>query len=356
MKPGALLIRADASLAIGTGHVMRCLALAQAWQDAGGQVTFVAAELPESLSARLVSEHIAVHRVDISTHALATPAPGGPEDAARTVALVGELNADWIVIDGDRFDVDFLQTVRASGLHALLIDDFAARESFPVDLIVNPDPEAEEGTYRKRGARGPFLIGTTYILLRRELREAIPRKEIRRKGTRILVSLGGSDPENLAPRIAEALGQNPELQVTVIAGPSYDKTDELRKVNASNLRVVVDPPNIAPLMRDSDIAIIAAGGTLWELLSAGCAVLSYSRNDVQARVVRAFAKRGIVADMGETRNFNPTELASAVAELMNEHGKREMMSSRGRAIVDGLGASRVVKAMLQKLQESENPE
>jgi spore coat polysaccharide biosynthesis predicted glycosyltransferase SpsG len=333
---------------------MRCLALAQAWQDAGGQATFAVAELPDSLSARLVSEGIAVHRVDIPVpDADALAAPGGPEDAARTLALTARLNAEWIVIDGDRFGVDFLQTVRASGIRTLLIDDFAERASFPADFIVNLDPEAEERIYRKRGATGRLLIGTSYILLRRELREAMPRKEIRRTGNRILVSLGGSDPENLAPTIAAALRQNPELQVTVIAGPGYDKTDELRNVKASNLRVVVDPPNIAPLMGDSDIAIIAAGGTLWELFAAGCAVVSYSRNDVQARVVRAFSKRGIVVDMGETRNFNPGELASSVDELVNDEGKRETMTRLGRAMVDGLGASRLVKAMLQGTEDSE---
>src|SRR5260370_26639481 len=130
MKPSVLLIRADASLVIGTGHVMRCLAVAQAWQDAGGTANLAAAELPDALSPRLTAEGVTLSRV----HAK----PGGPEDAAETVAQAHRLRADWVVIDGDRFGSDFLETVLAPGFRVLLIDDFADRDSFSADLVVNP--------------------------------------------------------------------------------------------------------------------------------------------------------------------------------------------------------------------------
>jgi UDP-2,4-diacetamido-2,4,6-trideoxy-beta-L-altropyranose hydrolase len=336
MKPGVLLIRADASLAIGTGHVMRCLALAEAWQDAGGNVVLAVAELPDALSPRVTAEGVSLSRI----HAT----PGGSEDADETVAQAHRLSADWVVIDGDRFGSDFMETVRAAGFRVLLIDDFADRESFPADLIVNPNLDDDGEAYRKRGATARLLTGPSYVLLRREFRQGPEKRETRQTGNRILVTLGGSDPENLTPKIADALAQCSDLEVTVIVGAGYDKVSELRKLHANNLRVVFSPPDMALFMNDADQAIVAAGGTLWELLSMGCAVLSYSRNIVQARVVQALSRRGAVADMGETRHFDPAKLAASVKELVDLPSVRECMANLGRTLVDGLGATRVVEA------------
>jgi spore coat polysaccharide biosynthesis predicted glycosyltransferase SpsG/GNAT superfamily N-acetyltransferase len=314
---------------------MRCLALAQAWQDAGGTVSLAVAELPDALSPRVPAEGVTLSRIDAT--------PGGSEDAAETIAQAHRLSADWVVIDGDRFGSDFLETVRAAGFRVLLIDDFAGRKSFPADLIVNPDLDDGE-PYRKRGATARLLMGPPYVLLRREFRQETERKEIRQTGNRILVTLGGSDPENLTPRIANALAHCSDLEVTLIAGAGYDKANELRKLRASNLRVVFNPPNMAQFMKDSDQAIIAMGGTLWELLSMGCAVLSYSRNDVQARMMQVLSHRGVVVDLGETRHFDPAKLVASVKDMVDSYRARERMIRLGRTLVDGLGAARVVEA------------
>jgi UDP-2,4-diacetamido-2,4,6-trideoxy-beta-L-altropyranose hydrolase len=337
MKPGAILIRSDASLAIGIGHVMRCLALAQSWQDAGGTASLAAAELPDALLSRVAAEGIVLSRV----HAT----PGGPEDARETVAQAHRLRADWVVADGDRFGSDFLQMVRDAGFRVLLIDDFADRESFPADLIVNPNLVNNGEPYRKRGATARLLTGPSYVLLRREFRQETEKKELRHnRGKSILVSLGGSDPENLTPKIVGALAHYSDLHITVIVGPGFHGGDELRKLSRSNLHVVFNPPNIAQIMKDSDQAIIAAGGTLWELLSVGCAVLSYSRNIVQSGVVQALSHRGVVGDMGETRDFDPAKLVVSVKDLVESPERQERMTNLGRTLVDGVGATRVVEA------------
>jgi UDP-2,4-diacetamido-2,4,6-trideoxy-beta-L-altropyranose hydrolase len=257
------------------------------------------------------------------------------------------LRADWVVIDGDRFGGDFLKAVRAAGFRILLIDDFADRETFPADLIVNPNLDDDGESYRKRGATARLLMGPSYVLLRREFKQRAEKREIRRTGNRILVTLGGSDPENLTPKMVDALAPCSDLEITAIAGASYDKAEELRERNASNLRVIFNPPGIAQFMNSSDQAIIAAGGTLWELLSIGCSVLSYSRNIVQTRIVQSLSHRGVVVDMGETRNFDPANLLATVNELVDSRKARERMTTLGRMLVDGLGATRVVEAVQQ---------
>src|SRR5947209_553477 len=96
MSLGALLIRADASVAIGTGHVMRCLALAQAWQDAGGRVVFVMAQHTIAIKNRLRREAIDVILLQV--------APGSQEDSSQTAAIAADLAVDWVVVDGYQFD------------------------------------------------------------------------------------------------------------------------------------------------------------------------------------------------------------------------------------------------------------
>jgi UDP-2,4-diacetamido-2,4,6-trideoxy-beta-L-altropyranose hydrolase len=318
---------------------MRCLALAQAWQDAGGTASLAAAELPDALSPRVTSEGVSLVPVNAT--------PGGPDDAAETVAQGRRLKADWVVIDGDRFGGDFLSAVRAGGLRVLLIDDVAARESFPADLIVNPNFNEDGEPYRRRGSTARVLAGPTYTLLRREFRQASEKKEVCQAGNRILVTLGGSDPENLTPIIAETLARCPDLEVIVIAGAGYENAASLRKMNAKNLRVIFNAKNMAQIMQDCDQAIIALGGTLWELLSAGCAVSAYSRNPAQANLVRALCDRQVVVDLGETSQFDPEKLVASVKELAASPAARERMAKLGRALVDGMGAVRVVEAALQ---------
>ena len=318
---------------------MRCLALAQAWHLAGGMTSLAASELPDALAPRVTAEGVALTWI----RAVA----GSLVDARETVAQARRIGADWVVIDGDRFGSDFLATVRASGFRVLLIDDFADRESFPVDLIVNPDLDDDGEPYRKRGAVARLLLGPSYILLRREFRQEIEKKEFRKTGNRILVTLGGSDPENLTPEIASALAVCPDLEVMVIAGAGFDKLNELRTMESSNLKVVFNPPNMAQFMKDADLAIVVAGGTLWELLSMGCAVLSYSRNIAQARVIQALSRRGVLVDMGQTDHFDSSKLVNSVKELVASAVTRERMTNMGRALVDGRGAARVVEAVQQ---------
>jgi UDP-2,4-diacetamido-2,4,6-trideoxy-beta-L-altropyranose hydrolase len=333
-----LILRCDADGSIGTGHVMRCWALAQAWQDAGGSTVFVIATCPPTLQARLSSSGCALFRI--------AGTPGSSVDAAATVRRARQLNADWVVVDGDCFQSHFLEHIRSAGVRLLLIDDFADRERFPADLILNPNFCADAEVYRKAGSPAAVLTGPRYALLRREF-QGTRERQPGEKGNRVLITPGGSDPDNLTLRIATALGKCVDLQLTVVAGAEYPHPEELQQLQSANLKVVVDAHDMAELMKRADLAIIAAGGTLWEMLSMGCVVLSYSRNTVQRRVIRSLADEGVVVEMGDTSQFDPNHLVSAVRHLAESSSARERMARLGRALVDGRGASRVVQALRQ---------
>ncbi len=270
MKGSGLIIRADASAMIGTGHIMRCLALAEAWRDSGGEAIFAVAETPLAIERRLADENFSIVRI---------PKPaGGSQDADATVGdLARECEAAWLVVDGDRFDVAFLQRVKSGARRVLLIDDFAERESLPSDLILNPNLDSTEGSYRKRGTLAPLLLGAPYVMLRREFTAWRGQRNFPEEARKILITLGGSDPDNLTPKVVEALGGLPSREITVIAGPGYPYLRELKRLGKANIRVVFSATNMRERMEHADLAVIAGGGTLWELLFMGCVVLSYAK-------------------------------------------------------------------------------
>jgi UDP-2,4-diacetamido-2,4,6-trideoxy-beta-L-altropyranose hydrolase len=313
---------------------MRCLALAQAWQDVDGQASLIAAELPDSLGDRLRGNGVSVTRI--------TATPGASDDARNLVAHGSQIDAEWIVIDGDRFSCDFLEFVCNAGFRVLLIDDFANRPSFPANIIVNPNLGANLEKYRRCDSGTQFLTGARYALLRREFQRHFNRR-VREQGQGALIAMGGSDPENMASRIVAALSNCSDLQITVVAGSAYADKDQLSRT--PNVRLVFDAQEMADLMMESDIAITAAGGTLWELLCTGCAVLSFSRDAGGADILECLAKYGALINLGNMADFDPATLRSAVRDLASSVSERKRMAEKGQALVDGRGAKRVVEAL-----------
>ena len=126
----SLLIRADAGPAIGIGHVMRCIALGQAWRLLGGTVCFLCAELPDLLRSRLLEEgfHVESHRAEI----------GSDEDASCTLNLASALGADWLALDGYNFGIEFQQAIQADKCCLLLIDDYAHLDEYVPDVLLAP--------------------------------------------------------------------------------------------------------------------------------------------------------------------------------------------------------------------------
>jgi UDP-2,4-diacetamido-2,4,6-trideoxy-beta-L-altropyranose hydrolase len=316
---------------------MRCVALAQAWSAAGGNAVFVVAELPAGLQIHLRAEGFCF-----------VPIAGRAErldDAAATIRIARDLHAIWVVVDGEAFGVEYLQALYESGLCVLLVDDFAARVSFPAHVVLNPNVGASEEAYRRKGSSAPLLLGASHTPLRREFISFNRDRVFPGLARRVLVTLGGSDPENLTPRIVETLCTLDGLHVIAVAGAGYEHLSELESLAAPNVTLISNASNMSQLMHSSDLAITAAGGTLWELLYSRCPVISYTRNPVQARVVDWVAKRGAARDLGDTKDFAAAALSRAVEELAANRTLRQQMADVGRLLIDGRGPERVIAAI-----------
>ena len=340
-----LLVRADANPVMGSGHVMRCLALAQAWGGRGGPVWFLSRCNNATLQQRIQAagaEFLSLS-ADASAHL----------DMQSTLTLLAELKADYVVLDGYDFDSEYQRAVRAGGCRLLVIDDTVRLTHYDADILLNQNLGAAALKY-DCNSDAVVLLGPEYALLRREFIFWRSRLHtVPETARKILVTLGGSDPDNVTLNVIQALRglEITRLQIRVVAGPANPHIEELRDAAAAfpgGLELLSAVSDMAPLMAWADLAITAAGSTCWELACLGLPAVSLVIAENQRGIAEELGTAGVVFNLGWHAEVSSERLATAVDGLLFSSFRRLRMSQKGRALVDGKGAERVVSALLQR--------
>jgi UDP-2,4-diacetamido-2,4,6-trideoxy-beta-L-altropyranose hydrolase len=198
-----------------------------------------------------------------------------------------------------------------------------------------------------------LLLGTRYCLLRREFtawREW--RREIAPVAHKVLVTMGGSDPENVTARVMKALqiANIQSSEASIIVGGSNPHFSELQ-VMASQLdfplQLYRDASNMAELMCWADLAVSAAGSTCWELAFLGVPALLLDLAENQLLLAQQLHNQNYAIHVGN-RHASAEELAHALQSLVGSQELREMLSLRSRRLVDGEGAKRVASVLFGK--------
>lgn len=333
-----LLIRADASTEIGTGHVMRCLALAQALQENGVSVTFFFASLPDPLKKRITGENC--------TCLTLASIPYGKQDAEETVTLARDIGAEWVIVDGYSFDAGYQDALKNQGLKMLFIDDYGHSKRYSADIVLNQNVYAQEAPYHHRLPETTLLLGSRYVLLRREFGawQSWERKTPV-KAKKILVTLGGADPTNATQKVLEAIQhRNLPVEVTAIIGGSYPHLTALRqfaKSTAVPMQIVVNATDMPALMAEADLAVCTGGSTCYELAFMQLPMATIVLAENQERVAAALEERGCSVNLGKEDQFNAATCGRVVNDLLHNPERRAAMARAGRQLVDGEGAARV---------------
>lgn len=354
-RDSVLLIRVDSGLDMGSGHLMRCLALAQAWQDHGGSVLFVAAcELPNA-KTRLIEEGLDI--VNIQTN------PGSAEDAYLTTELARKYNASWVVVDGYHFGGDYQKAIKEAGLNLLFVDDYGHADYYTADVILNQNIHADEKLYRNRAEHTKLLLGTRYVLLRREfLRWQDYKREIPETARKLLITMGGSDPQNATLKVLQALRHididGLEAIVAVGGGnPHYEALKDFASGANLPVRIERDVKDISQLMAWADVAITAGGTTCWELASMGVpfAVIILAEN--QIAVAEHLGKLNYAVNLGWYYNLSLLNLDKVITKLLLDKKGRSRMFCLCQQLIDGKGTKRLINFLLREeqiLNDNEN--
>ena len=344
---GLLLIRADANARIGTGHLMRCLALAQGWKARGRQATFITACESESLRHRLSDEDFQVITLEQSH-------PNPADWGATSQALAAHPGA-WVVLDGYHFDPAYQRQIKETGHRLLVIDDMAHLDHYYADLVLNQNINAERSRYSCE-LYTHLLLGTRYVLLRSEFlawREW--QREVPQVARKVLVTLGGSDPNNQTLKVIQAMQQIAVdgLEAVVVVGASNPHFQELQSVARNSqftIRLVQNVTDMSELMAWADVAVSAGGSTCWEMAFMGLPNVILVLAENQRGVAEGLGTLGIALNLGWYAEISELELAQTLEMLIANPAYRKAMSEKGRQLVDGAGANSVVSAMNKLVQ------
>ncbi len=340
-----LLVRADADIARGSGHVMRCLALAQAWQERGGRALFLSRCDSDLLRQR-------IQAAGAGFLPLAAEESSGA-DLEATLSLVGQVQASLVALDGYDFNLEYQLALRAAGCRLMVIDDTVRLPRYETDFLLNQNLGAERLGYA-RGTLACLMLGPKFALLRREFKSWRSRLHtVPDTGRKILVTLGGSDPDNVTVKVINALRQlrSNRLLIRVVAGPANPHNDELRELVAEfpgRLELLTAVPDMAALMAWADLAVTGAGSTCWELACLGLPAVTLVIAENQTNIAAELGAIGAVVNLGWHATVSVDRLATTVDALLFSSFRRLRMSQTGRALVDGRGADRVVSVLSQR--------
>lgn len=339
----SLVIRADASIGRGTGHVMRMLALAQAWRRAGGTATFLG-RFVKSVEQRL--------EVEGFEHSSIPAQHPDARDLEATLALLDDLSEPspvWVAADGYHFDQAFQRAIRAAGAQLLVVDDLVHQDRYIADLFVNQNIRAKELQYEFAPHTTAFL-GTRYAMLREEF--LVPRRSERESTNGelgLLVTLGGADSGGAVLRVLDGLADEPMPGVStkVVVGGASPHISEVedRGQELEQLEVIVDTHEMPGLMEWADLAIAAGGSTSWELCHRGVPMILMRTAGNQRLICAGLSDAGAAVNLGPATTVQPKQIVQAVNRLSSDPGTLERMANCARTIVDGLGADRIVSRM-----------
>lgn len=355
-----LFIRTDADQYTGIGHFMRCLALAQAYKDAGGDAVFLGHFEKESIRKRIREErfqcisleksHTAKEDAQCTLDAILSWKGKHAVYESRNPAKVTK-QASWVVIDGYHFDTEFQQNMKNAGYHTIIIDDNAHRQKYHGHIIVNQNIYGHRLHYACE-PKTMLLLGSDYAMLRREFRNVNPlNRPLAEQAEKILVTFGGVDSKNQTGFSIEALNHlsaDQTLRATIIIGPenaNRKQIEEQLQTAGFDYKLLYNASDMPSVMHDADMALSAAGSTCWELCFIGVPSIVTAVSENQIDVANTLKLMNIADSMGWWQERSQTKIIDAIHRLIRNASVRESMSRKAKALIDGQGVWRILNAM-----------
>lgn len=357
-----VFLRADSSLSIGSGHIIRCLNLAKALEKAGARCSFISKDHTGNILDKIKQEGFPVEVMPVADKSSTYISDEKSwlngsqcDDAEKFIDLIVEncFNPDIIIVDHYSLDYEWEAIVKARfpDAYLVVIDDLCNRPHCS-DLLIDQTYMRSAREYAQFNKReGKVLAGAKYALLNpafSQLRnQSIARKTNITAPKKLLLTMGGVDAHNVAGKMLVFLEQsnfkNIE-KITVVLGaacPYRSEISSLANKSKYDVDVLVNVSNMAELMLEHDFAIGAMGGTTWERCAMGLPAVNVAIADNQKTIANNLSNAGAIVLYAD--NFNAAELSEALNHLIAHYHEQRLLAMN---ICDGQGLNRDIQEIV----------
>ncbi len=348
-----ILFRADGNNKIGSGHIMRCLSIAEAARRQGHDCAFVTAD--ESFREQIISR-------GFPCTVLNTDYEKMEQETQILDSILKKLSPKMVLVDSYFVTNSYLSKL-SQRIPVAYMDDLGA-EAFPVRFLINYNLYAEEKEYKKLYKTvsvkpWKLFLGGKYIPLRQEFQNH-PFREQRKNVKNVLISTGGADHEHVAVRLMTHLLQNPhacyqKYQFHFVIGAANQDQSQIYSLskNQNNRILHEHVSNMYELMAGCDLALSAAGSTMYELCASSVPIVTYILADNQIKIAECFDRQNMARYAGDVRADKDfcKNIFELIHELDNDFNQRIRMAEKAYETVDGSGADRLVKELADWLDK-----
>jgi len=330
-----ILFRADGNRKLGLGHIFRCIALADALKNSKPELEIIF--ITKYQEGKTVIRETNYKVIQVSNN---------------EVGQIRELSDRNTLLITDFLDTDNLyisKIKKATGVKVISIDNNTKLKRIDADILINAN--VFDGREMQTMGLTKCFLGPKYIILRKEFEKASKEKEINDNTESVSIMFGGTDPRGSTARIAKALENiSDKIQINLIMGPGFSGGDTLNKALSKinrKFNLLFDPSNIIKIMENTDIAITAAGITLYELASIGVPSIVIPQVEHQRDIAKAFKKAEACINM--KKSWNNMLIYKNTVMLMESKLLRKKLSENARSLVDGRGTQRIIRLMKNKI-------
>lgn len=328
--------------ALGLGHLMRCISVANVFRKHGHDCFFVSRNFIPGIQL------LAHHGFDV----LKIPQDVSFEEDQK-ISLEFMREADLVFVDGYPFSTEYLNYLFHQTQYLVYFDDLIDRQ-LPVNAVIG-NAYATQSDYEDKTSKDALVLtGASYIPLRSEFHK-LSSKKISQTISRVLLTFGGEDPLNVTVQVVKALQSfSQPLKLEILIGLAYQHENELQnllKQIPHEFQVHYNLKDVLSLYQQVDVAITAAGTTLWELAAAGVPMLIIQTAENQKRNALFVQEQGLGDVLGWIKSINASRIQNALHQLLDPRIRLEY-SQRCQSLVDGEGAERIYKALMDHVSAS----